>query len=160
MNGGSSQPPAHTTLIILQKFLRANMNDLAKAKEQLVNALKWRKEYKPHEALHETFSADKFGGLGYVTIVKGATATKNQQDVVAFVCWPRRCAWSAGRRRPHPRSALAVVVDKLDEFSSRNSASCTDVGYNRISMVRLQRTSRKHLETRMHSFGGEWPSWS
>lgn len=78
------QPPAHTTLIILQKFLRANMNDLAKAKEQLVNALKWRKEYKPHEALHETFSADKFGGLGYVTIVKGATATKNQQDVVAF----------------------------------------------------------------------------
>jgi len=92
------------------------MNDLAKAKEQLGNALKWRKEYKPHEALHETFSADKFGGLGYVTMVKGATETENQQDVVAFVCWPRRCAWSASR--PQPRSALAVVFDKLDGFSS------------------------------------------
>lgn len=75
------------------------MNDLAKAKEQLVNALKWRKAYKPLEALHETFSADKFGGLGYVTTIKGATETKNQEDVAAFVCWFREYAWLADRPR-------------------------------------------------------------
>ncbi|KAI7241929.1 phosphatidylinositol transfer protein SFH5 [Hortaea werneckii] len=78
------KPPAHTTLMILQKFLRANEGDLTRAKEQLTNALKWRKEYKPLDALNETFPQDKFGGLGYVTKVTGATETKNEQDVVTF----------------------------------------------------------------------------
>jgi phosphatidylinositol transfer protein SFH5 len=79
-----SKPSPHTTLIILQKFLRANVDDLEKAKEQLLAALKWRKSYKPAAALNETFSTEKFGGLGYVTTVKGAKETKNEQDVVAF----------------------------------------------------------------------------
>ncbi|KAK5130978.1 hypothetical protein LTR08_001389 [Meristemomyces frigidus] len=78
------QAPAHTTLIILQKFLRANMNDLTKAEEQLAAALKWRKEYKPLEALNETFSLDKFGGLGYITSIRGAKETQNDQDVATF----------------------------------------------------------------------------
>ena len=70
--------------MILQKYLRANTGDLTKAKEQLSAALKWRKTYKPLEALQETFSADKFGKLGYVTTIKGAKETKNDEDVVTF----------------------------------------------------------------------------
>lgn len=78
----------HTTLVILQKFLRANAGDLPKAKTQLLEALKWRKSYNPLAAKDELFSKDKFGGLGYVTKVKGAKLgahdSINTQDVAAF----------------------------------------------------------------------------
>ncbi|KAK5680290.1 Non-classical phosphatidylinositol transfer protein (PITP) [Elasticomyces elasticus] len=65
-------------------MLRANADDLSKAKEQLTAALTWRKTYKPLDALNEIFSADKFGRLGYVTKLKGASETKNEQDIVTF----------------------------------------------------------------------------
>lgn len=56
------------TTIVLEKFLRANTKDVAKAKAQLIEALKWRKNIKPQELLASTeFDATKFGGLGYVT---------------------------------------------------------------------------------------------
>lgn len=70
--------------MILQKFLRANVNDLAKAKTQLTEVLKWRKSYKPLEAKDEVFDATKFGGLGFVTTIKGAKETKNDEDVAIF----------------------------------------------------------------------------
>ena len=55
--------------IVLEKFLRANNQDVAKAKAQLTEALKWRKEMQPQKRLAETeFSEAKFGGLGYVTV--------------------------------------------------------------------------------------------
>ena len=66
--------------MILQKFLRANVNDLTKARSQLTEALKWRKTYKPLEAKDEVFDASKFGGLGYVTSIKGAKETKNDEE--------------------------------------------------------------------------------
>ena len=55
--------------IVLEKFLRANNQDVAKAKAQLTEALKWRKEMQPQKRLAETeFSEAKFGGLGYITV--------------------------------------------------------------------------------------------
>jgi hypothetical protein len=55
--------------IVLEKFLRANNQDVAKAKAQLAEALLWRKEVQPQKRLAETeFSESKFGGLGYVTV--------------------------------------------------------------------------------------------
>ncbi|KAF2167660.1 hypothetical protein M409DRAFT_65798 [Zasmidium cellare ATCC 36951] len=78
------KPAPHTTLIVLQKFLRANVDDLEKAKEQLTSALKWRKEYQPLKVRDEVYDKDKFGGLGFVTKVKGATETKNEEDVVSW----------------------------------------------------------------------------
>lgn len=71
-------------MIILQKYLRANVDDLTAAKAQLLSALKWRKEYQPLKAVKEIFDKEKFGGLGFVTKVKGASETKNVEDVVAF----------------------------------------------------------------------------
>lgn len=64
--------------------MRANADDLPKAEEQLTSALKWRKEYNPLEALNESFPSDKFGGLGYVTTIKGAKETKKDEDVATF----------------------------------------------------------------------------
>lgn len=46
--------------------------------------MKWRKEYQPLKAKDEVFDADKFGSLGYVTRVKGAAETKNEEDVTTF----------------------------------------------------------------------------
>lgn len=60
------------------------MNDLERAKIQLTEALKWRKEYKPLDAKNEVFDADKFGGLGFVTTIKGVKATNNDEDVATF----------------------------------------------------------------------------
>jgi hypothetical protein len=55
---------------------------------QLLAALKWRKEYNPLAAKEEVFSKTKFGGLGYVTKVKGAKLgvqdSINKEDVVVF----------------------------------------------------------------------------
>ena len=64
--GTSSHVP---TQIILEKFLRANTNDVDKAAGQLLDTLKWRKEYRPLEARDEVFNKEKFGGLGYITVL-------------------------------------------------------------------------------------------
>ena len=77
--------PFHTKLV-LQKFLRANANDIAKAREQLLRTLKWRKEFQPLKALIEHFDRKRFEGLGYVVQLdepseKGKIGTK---QVVTF----------------------------------------------------------------------------
>ena len=78
----------HTTLVILQKFLRANEGKLPQAKAQLLAALKWRKEYNPLTVKDEVFSKAKYGGLGYIAKVKGAKLDSqdsiNSEDVVVF----------------------------------------------------------------------------
>jgi len=57
------------TSIVLEKFIRANTKDVAKAKAQLIEALKWRRMMEPMKLLAETeFSSAKFGNLGYVTV--------------------------------------------------------------------------------------------
>lgn len=57
------------TSIVLEKFLRANTKDVAKAKAQLIEALKWRKTMQPVKLLEDVkFDAAKFGGLGFVTV--------------------------------------------------------------------------------------------
>jgi hypothetical protein len=67
------------TTIVLEKFLRANTKDVAKAKVQLIEALKWRKKIQPQELLASTeFDAMKFGGLGYVTTYPKSAAHKKE----------------------------------------------------------------------------------
>ncbi|CZT02124.1 related to Phosphatidylinositol transfer protein sfh5 [Rhynchosporium graminicola] len=57
------------TTIVLEKFLRANTKNVAKAKSQLIEALKWRKKMDPAKLLDEVeFDRSKFGGLGFVTV--------------------------------------------------------------------------------------------
>jgi hypothetical protein len=75
--------PFHTKLI-LQKFLRANQDDLVKAKQQLLETLKWRKEFDPVKAASESFDKKRFGGLGYVLEVEGVPESKNAKDIVTF----------------------------------------------------------------------------
>lgn len=58
------------TSIVLTKFLRANTGDVAAAKKQLTSALEWRKKLNPLELVKQSYSEDKFGGLGYVTTHK------------------------------------------------------------------------------------------
>jgi hypothetical protein len=74
--------------VILQKFLRANEGKLDGAKAQLLAALKWRKSYNPLSAKDEVFNKAKFGGLGYVTRMRGAMLgaqkSSNEEDVVVF----------------------------------------------------------------------------
>lgn len=73
-----------STLIILQKFLRANENHIPKTKEQLTAALKWRKEYQPLKVMNEVFDKSRFEGLGYVTELKAVPGSPNQSDVCVF----------------------------------------------------------------------------
>lgn len=75
--------PFHRNLI-LQKFLRANANDVSKASAQLLSTLKWRKSFNPSALVDETFSAKRFGGLGYVTTLENVPGSENERDVVTF----------------------------------------------------------------------------
>ncbi|KAB8338891.1 hypothetical protein FH972_021833 [Carpinus fangiana] len=70
--------------LILQKFLRANSDDLDKATTQLLETLKWRKSFNPLATRDETFSKAGFAGLGYVTTVSGVPGSPNERDVVTF----------------------------------------------------------------------------
>ncbi|KAK3081316.1 Non-classical phosphatidylinositol transfer protein (PITP) [Coniosporium uncinatum] len=72
------------TKLILQKFLRANQNDLARAKDQLTATLQWRKEFQPLKAKEEVFSKEKFGALGYVTTLEGVPDSVNKTDAATF----------------------------------------------------------------------------
>lgn len=70
------------TTIILQKFLRANNDDVAKAKTQLLEALQWRKKMDPLKLLAEVeHNKEKFGDLGYVTVYN---ATGTQKEVITW----------------------------------------------------------------------------
>ena len=72
------------TKLILQKFLRANQNDLNKAKAQLLETLKWRKSFDPVKAATETFDKARFEGLGYVLEVEGVPESPNKKDITTF----------------------------------------------------------------------------
>jgi hypothetical protein len=73
-----------STLLILQKFLRANQGQVNKASEQLLGALKWRKEFKPLEVKDQVFDKTKFQGLGYVTHLKNVPGSPNEDDIATF----------------------------------------------------------------------------
>ena len=71
------------TSIVLEKFLRANTQDVAKAKAQLIEALKWRKKMDPVKLLAELeFDASRFGSLGFVTVY-----TKTESHGKEIVTW-------------------------------------------------------------------------
>ena len=71
------------TTIVLEKFLRANTKDVAKAKAQLIEALKWRKTMNPMKLLaDEEFDTSKFGGLGYVTLYP--KAERHGKEIVTW----------------------------------------------------------------------------
>jgi hypothetical protein len=79
----SKSNPFHTKLI-LQKFLRANQNDLEKAQKQLLDTLKWRKEFDPIKAVGETFEKSRFDGLGYVLELEDVPESLNKKDIATF----------------------------------------------------------------------------
>lgn len=62
--------PTHIpTVIVLQKFMRANPGELEKAKTQFTEALKWRKKMNPTKLADDVYhDRSKFGGLGYITV--------------------------------------------------------------------------------------------
>lgn len=75
---------AFLTKLILQKFLRANADDMTKAKEQLSETLKWRKQFDPIAATTATYDKERFDGLGYILEVEGVPESLNKKDVVTF----------------------------------------------------------------------------
>ncbi|KAK1993912.1 CRAL/TRIO domain-containing protein [Colletotrichum falcatum] len=61
------------TTVVLQKFLRANDDDVSKAADQLQKALVWRRDTNPGKLLDDvSFDKKKFDDLGYVTTHKDA----------------------------------------------------------------------------------------
>lgn len=58
------------TMVVLQKFLRANNNDVAAAEKQLTSALEWRKKMQPGSLVTQSFDKKKFEDLGFVTTHK------------------------------------------------------------------------------------------
>ncbi|KAI9836062.1 MAG: hypothetical protein M1819_001673 [Sarea resinae] len=84
----ATAPIPFATTLILQKFLRANANDVDKAAAQLAATLKWRKEFRPLEARDEVFDEKRFGGLGYVTVLddvpSGSGDKEKRSEIVTW----------------------------------------------------------------------------
>ncbi|KAK6528558.1 Non-classical phosphatidylinositol transfer protein (PITP) [Arthrobotrys megalospora] len=64
-----STEPAFGTLLILQKFLRANNDNVERASDQLAATLAWRNEKKPLESLTTEHDRSAYEGLGYVQVL-------------------------------------------------------------------------------------------
>lgn len=64
-------------LVVLQKFLRANNDDVAAAEKQLTAALEWRKAVNPAALAAQAFDARRFGGLGFVTVHRDDAAARD-----------------------------------------------------------------------------------
>ncbi|RMZ79014.1 hypothetical protein DV737_g3648, partial [Chaetothyriales sp. CBS 132003] len=80
-----ADPDSHIpSQIVFQKYLNANDGDVAKAKDQLTKTLSWRQEIKPLDLIADTFSKDKFGGLGYVTVYGDSSPTAKPEDKEVF----------------------------------------------------------------------------
>lgn len=80
-----ADPATHVpSQVILQKYLNANDQDLAKAEEQLRNTLDWRAKNKPSDLLEKKYSSEKFAGLGYITTYP---AEETAPDSKAVFTW-------------------------------------------------------------------------
>lgn len=73
--------PFHRNLI-LQRFLRANANNVEIALAQLTATLTWRKHFQPLKAKDEVFSKERYGGLRYVVQLQGKPGSVNDTDIV------------------------------------------------------------------------------
>ena len=69
------------TMVVLQKFLRANNDDPVAAEKQLTQALEWRKKMNPTALVTQTFDKDKFNDLGFVTVHNG------ENDKETVITW-------------------------------------------------------------------------
>jgi hypothetical protein len=78
---GEEKLAAAPAQVVLQKYLRANNDDVAAAEKQLTSALEWRKKMQPLELIDETFDKKKFGNLGYVT------THKNEKGEETVITW-------------------------------------------------------------------------
>lgn len=75
--------PDHApTQVVLQKFLRANGNDVLAAERQLTAALVWRKKMQPAALVCQAFDRAKFADLGFVTVHK-----KDGSDRETVITW-------------------------------------------------------------------------
>ncbi|KZF21195.1 CRAL/TRIO domain-containing protein [Xylona heveae TC161] len=83
----AEEPTPFSTNLILQKFLRANSNDVDKASSQLFSTLKWRKEFQPLKAKDEVFDEERFGGLGYITVLDGVPSADGKGHSKEVVTW-------------------------------------------------------------------------
>ncbi|KAI1314064.1 CRAL-TRIO domain-containing protein [Xylaria venustula] len=76
-----ADPSTHVpSQIVLQKYLNANDGDIVKARDQLTKTLDWRKKTQPLELIKQTFSKEKFGGLGYVTVYSAEEKDGGEKD--------------------------------------------------------------------------------
>ncbi|KAI0188192.1 CRAL-TRIO domain-containing protein [Xylaria flabelliformis] len=83
-----ADPATHVpTQIVLQKFLNANDGDMIKSKTQLLETLDWRMETKPLELIKQTYSKEKFGGLGYVTVHAAEGDEKDEKAAKEIFTW-------------------------------------------------------------------------
>jgi hypothetical protein len=78
----SVEQPTFGTALILQKFLRANGNDISKAFSQLKDTMVWRKGFFSADGeSSKGWSDEKFKGIGYVTTIKHKSGKEK------VVCW-------------------------------------------------------------------------
>lgn len=83
----SPEPGHFSTLLILQKFLRANKGDKEKAKKQFEDTLQWRRSYFDENGkVIGSWDKSKFEDLAYITeeTVKSTGADERKKTIVTW----------------------------------------------------------------------------
>ncbi|TVY22201.1 Phosphatidylinositol transfer protein [Lachnellula hyalina] len=158
------------TTIVLEKFLRANTKDVAKAKAQLIEALKWRKTINPMKLLaDEEFDTSKFGGLGYVTLYPKAEghgkeivtwniygAVKDNKatfgDVEEFVKWR-----AALMELSLKELDLSSATEKIPENGEDPYRMVQVHDYLNVSFLRMDPTIRAASKQTIQTFSMAYP---
>ncbi|KAK9462081.1 CRAL-TRIO domain-containing protein [Lipomyces oligophaga] len=149
---------SESTDVIILKYLVANTYDVPAARAQLLESLKWRKEFKPLSAAFEETHDPKFDGLGYITEdtakpdgpiitwnLYGQAAAKPEivfGDVDAFL------RWRVG--------VMERGIQLLDFTSSRTTIDQVH-DYSNVSFLRMDPNARKASKAAVAVFQSHYP---
>lgn len=141
---------------VLHKYLVANKNDVEAAKTQLLNTLKWRKEFKPLEAAKESHSAD-LDKLGVITKSPSGKvitwnlygAITNRQEV--FGKLDQFLRWRVGLME----RGIALLDLTSDEFDTMDQVH----DYMDVSFLRMDKETKTASSRTIKLFQDYYPEF-
>lgn len=165
------EQPTFATALILQKFLRANANNVPKALSQLKDTLIWRKSFfSPDGELSKGWSDSKFNGIGFVSAVNDKSgkqkvvswnvygATKDIKstfgDLDEFIRW-RVNLMEKSLKLLHLENAIDPIPDYGQGEDQYQSLQVHD--YRNVSFLRLPSEVRTASKKTIEMFARYYP---
>ncbi|TGZ80276.1 CRAL/TRIO domain-containing protein, partial [Ascodesmis nigricans] len=165
------------TGLILQKFLRANHNDVARAFLQLQDTMKWRRSFfGPGGEIEKGWDEEKFKGLGYTSVIPRSNSSSSSNDRPIVISWniygatkdirhtftplPEFLRWRVALMETTLSSlSLATAVHPIpDHTFGADPYQCLQIhDYLSVSFLRLPKEVREASKQTIELFGRYYP---